>query len=111
MILDSIIRSLAERTLLPERFGSLENLNVMEKNSLLEGHIGAIIGLVTLIYQSEVCPDLLAESEKNLLGSFFTRIENDQFIHTDRCAIELADHLFDNFGPKFSSLQKLPVND
>ena len=92
---------------MPERFGSLENLSVMEKNSLLEGHIGAIIGLVTVIYQSEVCPDLLAESETNLLGSFFTRIEDEKFIHTDRCMIGLANDLFDNFDPSKITCQRL----
>ena len=72
-------------------------LTATEMSNLTEGHIGSLIGLVSRLYDSKVCPDLIAESDDNLLGGFYGLRENGEFFYVDD--LKLVENLYKNFDP------------
>ena len=73
-------------------------LTEIEMSDFIEGHVGSLAGLLTQIYNEQVCPDLISESDKNLLGSFYRIRENGKFCYVDDR--KLVEKLFRNFDPK-----------
>ena len=72
-------------------------LTATELSNLTEGHIGSLIGLVTRLYDSKACPDLIAESDRNILGGFYGMRDTGEFIFNDD--LKLVERLFKNFDP------------
>ena len=73
------------------------DLTALEMSNLIEGHIGSLMGLVTRLYDSKACPDLIAESEDNLLGGFYKIRENGEFHYVDQ--VKLVERLYKDFDP------------
>ena len=71
----------------------------MEKSDFVEGHIGVILGLITVLFDDKICPDLLAEKDDNLVGNYFRVRSNGKFeFESDN--FTMTENLFYNFDPK-----------
>ena len=83
----------------PEKLDLCKDLTDTEIMNYCEGHFGVIMGLLTVLFDSTMCPELILEKEDNLIGGYFKLRENGdyEFVFDN---FEVTENLFYNFDPR-----------
>lgn len=82
-----------------DHFDFAEGLSIREKSNFLEGHVGVVLGLLTVLFTDRACPDLIAEKDENLIGSFYVMRENGTYEFAPK-SLGLTKRLLYDFDPK-----------
>ena len=81
-----------------DRFSFVDGLSDNEIFNFSELHLGVVLGLLTIIFTDCVCPDLIAESDENLIGSYF-KLRSDGTFEFDSDNFSQTRKLFYEFDP------------
>ena len=75
-----MIRNLTAHRKLPPGFTDLEGLTPMQKSAALEIHIGNLMNFASSLYSFQLCPGIIDESESNIIGQFFRKTSDTEFV-------------------------------
>ena len=89
-----------------EKIKFCDGLDQNEKLDYCEGHLGVILGLLTVLFDNTVCPDLVAESDENLVGKYY-RVRDNGTYEFESGNFSTTKMLFYNFDPLKLTCKKM----